>query len=35
MYNTSYPKFTGRICAKNLHDKDKAVQYYSMGFGFI
>ena len=26
MCNINYPKFSFRICAKNVHDKDKAVQ---------
>ena len=26
MYNVNYSKFPCRICAKNTHDKDKAVQ---------
>ena len=26
MYNISHPKFPCRICAKNVYDKDKAVQ---------
>ena len=26
MCNVNYPKFPCRICAKNVHDKDKAVQ---------
>ena len=26
MYNVNYPKFPCRICVKNVHDKDKAVQ---------
>ena len=25
--NIIYPKFPCRICEKNVHDKDKAVQY--------
>ena len=27
MCNVNYPKFPCRICAKNVHDKDKAVQF--------
>ena len=27
MFNVSYPKFPCRICAKNVHGKDKAVQF--------
>ena len=26
MFNINHPKFSCRICAKNAHDKDKAVQ---------
>ena len=26
MCNVNYPKFSCRICAKNVHNKDKAVQ---------
>ena len=26
MCNINYPKFPCRICAKNVHEKDKAVQ---------
>ena len=26
MCNTNHPKFPCQICAKNVHDKDKAVQ---------
>ena len=26
MCNTDDPKFPRKICAKNVHDKDKAVQ---------
>ena len=26
MYNINHPKFPFKICAKNVHDKDKAVQ---------
>ena len=26
MCNVNYPKFPYRICAKNVHDKDKAIQ---------
>ena len=28
MCNTNYPKFPCKTCAKNIHDKDKAVQCY-------
>ena len=26
MCNVNHPKFPGRICAKNVHDKGKVVQ---------
>ena len=27
MCYTNHPKFPWKICAKNVHDKDKAVQF--------
>ena len=33
MCNVNYPKFPCRICAKNVHDKDKAVQCDLCEFG--
>ena len=35
MCNVNYPKFPGRICSKNVHNKDKTVQCDLCEFVFI
>ena len=35
MCNINHHKFSCRICAKNVHDKDKLFSVTSANFGFI